>query len=207
MRRIVKRGLALGLSLILSVVGNGGVCSISDHRMAAKAAVPDSGQKEIAGWIDILDYESNPSALEFVVKDIAGFEKIAELVNSGREKFTGKTITLIADLEYDKSVENNHEVIGDYDHEFDGKFDGAFHTISGIHLNSDLRCLGLFGRTGSNGEISRVILENSSIVSQGSASSDIYFVGGIVGDFSNATIYECVSARDVEVRGGHNTRL
>lgn len=206
MRDIVKRALALGLSLALSAAGSvQGINSMAYCPVDVKAEVVEPGQKTTSGGIDILEYESNTSAAEFVVNDIAGFEKIAELVNSGREKFTGKTITLNADLKYDKSVENNHDVIGDYDHEFDGIFDGAFHTISGINLNSDLRCVGLFGRTGSNAEISRIILENSSIISQGSPSSDTYFVGGIVSGPCDASINECVSGKDVEITGGSYT--
>ncbi len=206
MNRIVKRGAALGLSLMLGVIGSVGVANHRSYSAAVvKAAFTENEQKAAAGVVDILDYESNTSAAEFAVNDIAGFEKIAELVNSGKETFTGKTITLMADLKYDKSVENNHNVIGDYDHEFDGIFDGGFHTISGIHLNSDLRCVGLFGRTGLNGKISKIILEDSNIISQGSSTSDTYFAGGIVGGPCEAVVSECISEKNVEVTGGRNT--
>lgn len=51
--------------------------------------------------IDILDYDSNKSATNFVVNDVAGMEKIMELVNKS-EDLKGKTITLMKDLAYDK---------------------------------------------------------------------------------------------------------
>lgn len=199
MRKILKRGMALGLSLMLGVAGSlEGVSAPYSGTVAVKAAVEESGQKAIAGGIDILDYESNASATEFVVNNIAGFEKIAELVNSGKESFNGKTIMLNTDLEYNKTVENNHNVIGDIKHPFNGIFDGAFHTISGININSDLKVVGLFGHAGENGKISKIILKNSSIVCQ---YNDGYYTGcaaGIVA-LTYSPVSECFSGSDVEV--------
>ncbi len=200
--------MAVIIALAANAAGSAGVGNDSFYStVVVKAAVTENGQQARAGGIDILNYEDNASAAEFVVNDIAGFEKIAELVNSGMEDFSGKTITLNADLEYDKSVENNHTVIGgDYSRQFDGIFDGGFHTISGVNLNSDVIFTGLFGITGKNARITKIILEDSQIISKGSpSSSKAYYVGGIVGGPCEGFINECISGKNVEVIGGTYT--
>lgn len=206
MKRILKRGIALGLSLMLGLVGNLGASIPYSGTVTVKAAVEESSQKATASGIDILNYESNSSATEFVVNDIEGFEKLAELVNSGKEIFTGKTITLTTDLKYDKTVVNNHKIIGQViagsPYGFDGIFNGAFHTISGINLNLDAGryCFGLFGRTGVNAKITKIVLENSSISSPLSPTTVIP-VGGICGE-NRGVIDECISGKNVEITGG-----
>lgn len=210
MRKILKQGMAtvLGLSLMLGVTGSleGSVSIPYSGTAEVKAAVGESSQKAAADGIDILDYENNTSATEFVVNDIAGMEKLAELVNSGKEIFTGKTITLTADLKYDKTVVNNHKVIGQViygsPYKFDGIFNGAFHTISGINLNSDSGkyCFGLFGRIGNNAKITKLILENSCITSPLSPTK-ICPMGGICGE-NWGVIDECISRKNVEITGG-----
>lgn len=212
MRRIVKQSLVLGLSLMLSVSGsfgewrgNSALGGLTD----VKAMVMENEQKSDVVGIDILNYESNTSAEKFVVNDIAGFEKIAELVNSGKEDFSGKTITLNVDLKYDKTVENNHKIIGDYLHPFNGAFDGGFHIISGINVNPNLQFVGLFGKTGEEAKLSKIILDNSRIMSQGesSATSPNNYMGGIVGYNVSGSISECVSGKNNEIVGGNKVNV
>lgn len=198
MRRIVKRSLALGLSLMLGVSGIlGGVDSV-----LCSAAVEKSSQKSSASGIDILDYESNTSATEFVVNDIAGMEKLAELVNSGKDSFRGKTVTLTTDLKYDKTVKNNYGIIGNAHNRdgFNGTFDGGFHIIRGINLYSDtIADIGLFGKTESNAKISRIILEDSCIVAQRPDLGLQLGIGGIIGWSNESIINECIVKKDVEI--------
>lgn len=207
MRKFLKRGMALGLSLMLGATGSLGVVNLPDSgTVAVKAAVEKSGRKAIADGIDILDYDSNVSATEFVVNNIAGFEKIAELVNSGKENFAGKKIMLNANLKYDKSVKNNHQVIGDSSHRFGGVFDGGFHTISGINLDSNIEHMGLFGELSPDAKLSKIILEDSSIVSRGSISLYTeYYVGGIASGPCSGTIDTCICGKSVEITGGQYT--
>lgn len=206
MRKIVKRGLALGLSLMLGVAGNlGGVNIPYSGTVAVKAAVEESGQKAIASGIDILDYESNPSAIEFVVNDIAGFEKVAELINSGKEDFEGKTISLNADLKYDKSVENNQTQIGvNNSKSFKGIFDGGYHTISGINKKDTEEC-GLFRYIMKNGVIKKIILADSVITHEYAGSAN-ECVGGIV-DYvgKGALVEKCIVREDVRLTGGRHS--
>lgn len=117
--------------------------------------------------VDILDYEKYPSATEVTIYNIAGMEKLAELVNGETDDFSGKMIRLAADLKYDKTVENNYTVIcGEGESSFKGTFDGGFHTISGINIDSSMGDAGLFGLV-IGAKISRVILKDSRIASQG----------------------------------------
>lgn len=162
--------------------------------MAVNAAVGESSQKAAASGIDILDYESNPTATEFVLNDIAGMEKLAELVNSGKDNFKGKTITLTANLQYDKNVVRNHQIIGEYGdgRQFQGTFDGAGHIISGINsYNDKFGGMGLFGYI-KDAKLTRIILEDSII--------ENWLVGGIAGWAEGDTVIDqCAVGNGVRV--------
>lgn len=168
--------------------------------MVVNAAVEKNCQKVATNGIDILDYESNLSATEFVVNDIAGMEKLAELVNTETEDFSGKTVTLTADLKYDKTVERNHQAIGTYTYEFQGTFDGANHVISGINPYNEYDFLGVFGFV-KNAKLKQIILEDSSITNTRAAS-----IGGIAGGVTgNSVIEKCVVGGNVELTD-YNTK-
>ena len=210
MRKIVKRGLTLGLSLMLGVAGNlGGVSILYSGTVAVKAAVEESGQKAITSGIDILDYESNVSATEFVVNDITGMEKLAELVNSGTEDFTGKTVRLTADLKYDKTIENNQTTIGvNNSKSFKGMFDGGYHTISGINKKNTEEC-GLFQYIMKDGVIKKVVLSDSVMIHEFTRGENVNMtVGGIV-DFVDrrALVEKCIVRENVRLTGGRHSLI
>lgn len=203
MRKRIKRGLAVLLGLVFGLAG---ILSINDgylyNTTVISAAVLESVDKSGVRGPDILDYEQFPDAKNYVINNIAGMEKLAELVNNGTS-FRLKAIWLNADLKYDKAIENNHEIIGNFEHEFDGMFIGNFHTISGINLNSDSRCVGLFGCTGDyNVKISNIILEDSKIIAKGGNTSS-GCAGGIAG-VNNGGIGRCVIGKNVEIIGSVN---
>lgn len=159
----------LGLALAFSVVIPSG--EYSWH-------VPIVPEAAVA--IDILNYEKNPYATEYSINNIAGMEKLAELVNSGISNFANRTVILQSDLKYERSVENNYTIIGkEYSrNSFIGTFKGLGHVISGVNINSDNEYVGLFGYT--SGLIENICLENSSIVKRSPDDSSCE-VGGIVG--------------------------
>ena len=181
MKRYVKRSLAFGLSLMIGIAASMGGCDFLYGATVDEIYAAKSDKKLTASGINILDYENNVSATEYVVNDVAGMNKLAELIDTGKEDFLGKTITLIADLKYEKKIKNNYKVIGsDNKHLFRGTFDGGFHTISGVNISLDSRFVGLFGIATGDGKISKIILKNSSIVS---LSKDDGLCGGIIGSF------------------------
>lgn len=51
---------------------------------AAPAGYGEVSVAEAAGAVNILNYESNKSASEYAIYDVAGMEKLAELVNENR---------------------------------------------------------------------------------------------------------------------------
>ena len=119
----------------------------------------------------------------------------------------GNDIAFSYDSEwYDtESTESNYEGIGkafliNYHTEFlyfQGNFDGAGHTVSGIRIYSyggDLQngCKGIFGSTGGQATIHDLVIADSRITANVS-------VGGIVGENSGGTITRCHAAADVAI--------
>lgn len=153
--------------------------------------------------IDILDYDSNKSATNFVVNDVAGMEKIMELVNKS-EDLKGKTITLMKDLAYDKKIENNHLLIKSGE-SFCGTFDGNNHTISGLNIkNATQDYVGLFSRT--SGTIKNLTLSDSVInvgyynVDKEDGTAYGVTAGGIAG-YSTGEIKNCNVTSSVQIKG------
>ncbi len=115
--------------------------------------------------------------------------------------YNTKYYKLMASIAYDDAVANNFTAIGtaiqnQFDHNFNGHFDGQGHTISGI--NSVLAAYnGLFGHTGSGAEVMNVNLANSSI-------GDGERTGGIVG-LNEGTVKECHVSSSVIVNGNAQT--
>lgn len=191
MRKIWKKiaVVFLGVALALNSYGVYGVYNLAVNTVQA------------AVEIDILDYERNPSAENYVINDIEGMNKLAELVNDGVSNFSGKTITLQKDLNYDKTVENNYKIIGHkYDNKFMGSFRGQNHTISGVNINSGADYMGIFGYI-LDGIVDGIRLSDSKIV-QTSASSQ-RAVGGIAG-YNHGYITNCIVMPDTEITGMGN---
>lgn len=187
--------VVLGLSLVVT-----GLEPHSMNRFSMEVA-------EAATEVNILNYESNTSATDYVITDIAGMEKLAKLVNLGTTDFWGKTVTLQADLEYDKSVENNYTIIGlDWEHSFAGTFKGENHKISGVNIHSSEDWVGLFGVFGGGhnaavskkGTIEKVLLEDSTIVQTTQSHEGI--IGGIVG-YNDGAIKNCVVMQNTVIEG------
>ena len=135
----------------------------------------------------------------YVITTTAGLDLLAQKVNAGNG-YSGKFFKLGADIEYDKTVENNFTPIGKESNYFRGTFDGNGKTISGLNINlTTTEYVGLFGKT-LNATIKGVKLDNSTIKGKD-------YVGGIVGqgDASSTptTIENCTVTSNVSVSGAY----
>ena len=108
---------------------------------------------------------------------------LAYAVNSLGVDFSGKTVTLTANLKYTDAEE--YTPIGDSNTAFAGTFDGGNMTISGIRLVNYIRYAGIFGN--SSGTIKNLNAADCYI--QGSNSTSSGMVGIIAGE--GRTIENC----------------
>lgn len=155
-------------------------------------------------WYD--DHQSEESFTLENEKDLAG---LAYLVNYKRISFSGKTITLAADL--DMRGHRWSSISG-----FEGIFDGGNHKITGVYMNTSSGYVGLFGSL-TNAQVRNILLDHSYIngntkvggiagyasgntlidncVNFAKVYSDDSRVGGIVGECNggNVTVNNCVN--------------
>ena len=148
------------------------------------------------GTADTEWYDETSTEFEIsTAKQLAG---LAELVNNGNY-FSGKTILLTADIvlnytsnwgNWESSAPNNTWTpIGkNYDKTFRGTFDGQGHTVSGIYINSENSCQGLFGSNA--GTIKNIGVTESYIKGD-------YGVGGVCGKNWGGTISNCYNSGTV----------
>lgn len=133
------------------------------------------------------DYEN---VTEFTISDAADMAQFTYLVNGGKD-FSGKTITLAADI--DMGAYYWLAICADYDWRkrvyFRGTFDGAGHTLSNLRCipepGNDDQTSGLFGGT-ENATIKNLTLTNLTV-----ANGNKCDVGGIVVYAGKTTIENC----------------
>ena len=131
------------------------------------------------------DGADGTQAHPYLISSVAELNLLAEKVNAGKS-FLGKYFRLMADIEYDSSVENNFMPIGfGGDAEFSGYFDGNGYCVSGLNVNmSGESYIGLFGNA-SNASISNLVLSGCSF-------NGSNYVGGIVGNMTSGTLSNCL---------------
>ena len=118
----------------------------------------------------------------------------ADKVNKESYKYVNVNVVLTADIVVNKNVLNDGELTKDVDglrnwtpiQQYDGTFDGAQHTISGIYCVSDtITEAGIFQNT-----IDNAIVENIGVLDSYYCLKKGYNVGGIVG-FNSGIIRNC----------------
>lgn len=118
----------------------------------------------------------------------------ADKVNKERYKYVNAKAVLTADIVVNKNVLNDGDLTKDVDglrdwtpiQQYDGTFDGARHTISGIYCVSDtIEEAGIFQNT-----IDNAIVENIGVLDSYYCLKKGYNVGGIVG-FNSGIIRNC----------------
>lgn len=81
---------------------------------------------------------------------------------------------------------------------FKGNLDGNFHTISGLYYNGADYYVGLFGGAGGTGTtISRVIIDNISLVTEDMVSAFVGYVNGAI------TYDQCVIGENAVIKGSY----
>ena len=140
-------------------------------------------------------YTGHESDESYSISTAAELAGLAQLVNGGNN-FSGKTITLTANIVLNEKVLNEdgtlnegtfHEwtAIGTGLNQFAGKFDGGGHTISGVYINkanSDYQ--GLFGYVWNGGTIQDVGVVDSYV--NGNKN-----VGGVAGFAISSIVSGC----------------
>lgn len=138
----------------------------------------------------------------------------ANAVNSGTNSIKA---VLTADIELNSvgSTANEWTPIGTTTYPFEGSFDGAGYTISGLYVNSTASNVGLFGKiknTADEGKSESVapefivakktiLVKNLNVT--GASVSGYQNVGGIVGNSDSAGIKDCYF--EGTVTGGYNS--
>ena len=140
----------------------------------------------------------------YIISDTTGLNVLAKCVN-GTHGYTAtnfhyKYFKLGDDITYSTEGlgenESNYTAIGNYDHSFQGTFDGDGKTISGIRIYTTDAQQGLFGCISSN-TVKGIVLANS-IISSGNR------VGGIVG-YSFGTVTNCRVESSVTIKSVQNS--
>ena len=132
------------------------------------ATAPWVGNADTA-WYD----NAAAGTVDFTLDTAAELAGLAQIVNSGKDSFEGKTITLAADLDLNNTP---WTPIGDRSAtavKFNGTFNGAGHTISNLKVVGS-KGVGLFGATWNSAHI-----ENVKVVNAYVSGND--YVGTIVG--------------------------
>ena len=131
------------------------------------------------------------------IKTAAGLAWLARQVNGGN-LFTGKTVTLAADLDMKDHI---WTPMGDLYRCLMGTFDGGGHSISGLYYNGDATFIGLFGVL--FGTVQNVSVVNSYLCSSDDqySDSDSVYVGGVVG-YNAGTVVNCFSSGSVAASSG-----
>jgi hypothetical protein len=132
----------------------------------------------------------NSASTTFTLNTAEQLAGLAELVNSGADSFSGKTITLGNNIDmFAYSGGEGWTPIGDYNgyRPFSGTFNGDYKTISNLTINRTFDdYIGLFGYV-SYGKIQNLGVVNASI-------SGGNYIGGIAGYIYGADVMNCYSS-------------
>ncbi|MBR0349995.1 MAG: hypothetical protein IIX16_10235 [Clostridia bacterium] len=148
---------------------------------------------------------------------ISTAEQLAWFANAVNNGTTTIKAVLTADIELNApgSTENEWTPIGTTEHPFEGTFDGAGHTISGVYVNTTASNVGLFGKisnTADEGKTESVapefIVSKKMILIKNLRVTDSDItghqnVGGIVGNSDGAGIKDCYF--EGNVKGTYNS--
>lgn len=139
------------------------------------------------------------------VYQIATAEQLAWFANAVNNGTNSIKAVLTADIQLNSSgsTENEWTPIGTTEHPFEGTFDGAGHTVSGVYVNTTESNVGLFGainNTADEGKTESVapefIVSKKTILIKNLRVTDANIaghqnVGGIVGNSYGAGIKDC----------------
>lgn len=129
------------------------------------------------------------------ISSVESLVNFRDAVNNGAT-FEGKTITLLQNIDLSSVCSKDSGVswipIGTSTNKFKGTFDGNYHKISNLYINTNSYTnLGFFSET--NGTIKNLVMENIYVYNSKSIASVNTCTGGIVGKTTNATISNCAT--------------
>lgn len=141
---------------------------------------------------------SSRETADLLISSAEDLRQFSESVNNGNT-YSGKVVRLTNDIVFDGVTINNFSTIGskgmgtvsyklsDYEMvEFQGVFDGAGYTISGIDQTS--KVAGLFAFVGSSGVIKNVNMKNFNFTNVNGASIAVFNEGTIENCYSEGNI-------------------
>lgn len=193
-----------------------GRSSVDQQAADSQALVQQSVATEAATWAGGADtswYSTDKTSFTLSAPEqVAGLAKIVNGTASGiaRDTFTGKTVTLAADLKLNEAGGKQvWTAIGDInlgvDHTssttiyFDGTFDGAGHKVEGLYMPNSSENYGgyhaFFGSLGPHAQVLKLGIESGSVsgrvaagIAAVSHTDDAENIPMIVGCYNKATI-------------------
>ena len=164
-------------------------------------------------------YDTDTEAPSYEIGSAEELAGLALLVNEGKEDFSGKTLTLKADIDL-----GNHdwEPIGygrtdnkdpysykdDTFNGFAGSFDGGNHTISNLYMNKDSApntwersYVALFGCVKAGSSIKNLIIENVEIHANSFIGSVVGYIPSSSGERGTVTLEGLTASGNVEMSG------
>ena len=147
---------------------------------------------------EIERYTIDKTQNEYYIETTQDMWDFAEEVNNGNT-FKGITVYLTADIDLGCTEENQWMTMGKYSYYygnscFEGTFDGQGYKITGLYINNDKSCQGLFGI--NKGTLKNIICEGT-IINTFNSSNDYGHIGGLVGYNDNGNIYNCHTHIDI----------
>lgn len=141
---------------------------------------------------------------DLTISSVRELKEFANNVNNGND-YAGKLVKLTKDIKFDGVTVNNFTPVGytgrysgSYRQQFNGTFDGAGYSISGIDItNYEQGRAGLFGYIGLNGVVKNVTVKDSNISGIG---------GGAIAGYNAGSIENCqnngVNIKDADSDSG-----
>lgn len=112
-------------------------------------------------------------------------------VNDGAVDFSGKTISITADM-LDLNYIEWIPIGKDADHSFKGTFDGSLKMITNLKINSESEIVGFFGII-NNAVVKNVDISKGTVTTSHSSG----FAGGVVGTATNSQIEKCHNGANI----------
>ena len=137
----------------------------------------------------------NQTSKSYTIKTLEELCFLATLVNDKHIDFSGKTITLNADIDL-SGIKDWAPIGKDADHPFRGTFNGNNKVISGMTVAGDYANAGLFGVV-DGGTIQNVTVKDGKVTSAAAGAN----VGGIVGWLKSGGVYSCACTAEVSGSG------
>ena len=179
----IRSKYAIGIIILLILCTIFAVCvgNITTDRI-------EKGTKSTANKMENTETEK-------YIYDARDLEIFRDSVNAGND-YKGQTVYLMQDIDLSEICTEElgtWEPIGTAETKFAGTFDGQYHVIKNLYINTkEHQTLGFFKETEATAIIKNVILENIDITNNYEIPANNTYIGGIVGwNSEGAQIINC----------------